>query len=889
MKKRKVRITKLPEMKQGGAPRMFGNQTPPVDNTSIPGKGSYHGGNDPEIKVNRTLKPTSKENATLEAELGETVITNLQGEGIPEFYNIGGKPHSKGGTPLNLPANSFIFSKDKSLHIKDEDVLKMFGKTPKKKGYSPAELSKSFDLNKYREILIDPNADKKSKETAEMMIKNYNLKLGSLALVQESMKGFEDGIPAVALPYLDHMQINPTDLLGPQNAPGQGLQQFKGGGSYVPKYQMAGQFDPASPEVQEEQEAFWNLFNIKSKQKNNIGQLGKRLLGPTMDAVTAMKNASDPSAERAINMATRLENIADVQGSDRGTNTFNPVGVIRPDAMTPIQFYGNEVAKMGGTKGKRKVRVTMPKYNNGGNTDPRKKYYDIPEDANVWSAEKYAQDPSIAKAGDYVMVDGVPKLIKSRKTGAYDDEYKTDLLTNQQFKDSYGLMQSKILGNDEFKDAIVKNFQENLKNLKPGKNLTRADIVAMQEMKADDIVKNFLDYELRNYRVSEKVGTLGDKDYDSTKGQQNIKQTLRDLGYSEDEINNTANTAAFQNVFKSLVDLEKSGEFKETFRDLGIAGLGKADEAGDYANISSIDGVYGDTTAGQVLKANQTEDVYEDVKELIDEEQKIKGLGDKQRTPVPPAKAWLQDQVNLAGALGDQLSLKKYDPWQAPYIGTYATPTFTSFEGAAARNLAAQRGALDVAGTYGGPQSLMSRATKMADPKTVLALQEQENRANVAIDNQFKMQNATMRNRNNMMKANLATSLYDKQIASNEAFDNAKRAMKWNTINMANNLITNKWKTDTMNQMYPQYAINPAVGGQLYFDPSQATDVQATKQGTDIADRFATLKGRFPDATADEMKLLLEGYNASSLPQKDERAYIPQYPGVVGPNSYPTS
>ena len=866
---------------------MFGNQTPPVDNTSIPGKGSYHGGNDPEIKVNRTLKPTSKENATLEAELGETVITNLQGEGIPEFYKIGGKPHSKGGTPLNLPANSFIFSKDKSLYIKDEDILKMFGKTPKKKGYSPAELSKSFDLNKYREILIDPNADKKSKETAEMMIKNYNLKLGSLALVQESMKGFEDGIPAVALPYLDHMQINPTDLLGPQNAPGQGLQQFKGGGSYVPKYQMAGQFDPTSPEVQEEQEAFWNLFDIKSKEKTNIGQLGKRLLGPTMDAITAMKNASDPSAERAINMATRLENIADVQDSDRGTNTFNPVGVIRPDAMTPIQFYGNEVAKMGGTKGKRKVRVTMPKYEHGG-PHPNK-YYDIPEDANVFSAEKYAQDPSAAKPGDYVMVDGVPKLIKSRKTGAYDDEYKTDLLTNQQFKDSYGLMQSKILGNDELQAAIVKNFKENLKNLKPGKNLTRDDIVAMQNMQPKDIIKNFLDYELRNYRVSEKVGTLGDKDYDSAKGQQNIKQTLRDLGYSEDEINNTANTAAFQNVFKSLVDLEKSGEFKETFRDLGIAGLGKADEAGDYANISSIDGVYGDTTAGQVLKANQTEDVYEDVKELIEEEQKTKGLGDTQRPPVPPAKAWLQDQINLAGALGDQLSLKKYDPWQAPYVGTYATPTFTSFEGAAARNLAAQRGALDVAGTYGGPQSLMSRATKMANPKTLLALQEQENRANVAIDNQFKMRNAMMRNRNNMMKANLATSLYDKQIASNEAFDNAKRAMKWNTINMANNLITNKFKTDTMNQMYPQYAINPAVGGQLYFDPSQATPVQPTKKGATPVETFQSLMQQMPGVKQEVLWDMATKQNASVLPQKDERAYMPQYPGFVGPNSYPTS
>ncbi len=130
---RKVKITALPKKAHGGI-QNFGPQTPPIDKTVNPGLGSYDGGNTPEIKTKRTLQPTSLENATLEAELGETVVTNLQGEGIPEFYRIGGKPHSRGGTPLNLPPNSFIFSKDKKLAINDPEVLKMFGKTISKKG-----------------------------------------------------------------------------------------------------------------------------------------------------------------------------------------------------------------------------------------------------------------------------------------------------------------------------------------------------------------------------------------------------------------------------------------------------------------------------------------------------------------------------------------------------------------------------------------------------------------------------------------------------------------------------------------------------------------------------------------------------------------------------------
>ena len=78
------------------------------------------------------------------------------------------------------------------MKIKDPDILEMFGKTGKK-GYTPAELSKTYNLNKYREILANNTSSPRAIETAEAMIQNYNLKLGALALVQESMKGFENG------------------------------------------------------------------------------------------------------------------------------------------------------------------------------------------------------------------------------------------------------------------------------------------------------------------------------------------------------------------------------------------------------------------------------------------------------------------------------------------------------------------------------------------------------------------------------------------------------------------------------------------------------------------------------------------------------------------------
>lgn len=175
----------------------------------------------PEVGVNNTLKPTDWDQANLEAEKGETVVTNLNYDGIPEHYTIGGKRHYEGGTPLNLPPNSFIFSRDKSMRIKDEEILKMFNMTPTKKGYTPADIAKQYNINKYRKILADPDSEDLQRETAEMMITNYNLKLGKLALVQESLKGFPQGMPMISMPYLQTMNMNPEEFAQTQAQPDQ--------------------------------------------------------------------------------------------------------------------------------------------------------------------------------------------------------------------------------------------------------------------------------------------------------------------------------------------------------------------------------------------------------------------------------------------------------------------------------------------------------------------------------------------------------------------------------------------------------------------------------------------------------------------------------------------
>ena len=191
--------------------------------------GKSYLGNDPEIKVKRTLQPTSRENATLEAERGETVVTNLNGQDTPEFFVIGGDRHSKGGTPLNLPENSFVFSRDKNMKIRSEAFLRFIG-WKGSDSPTPADISKKFDLNAHKEVLANPFSDKLQRETANLMIRNKTLKLGALALYQESLKGFDSGIPLIAMPFIDSAGLSPEEFVPRENSSAIPLKTFQSGG-----------------------------------------------------------------------------------------------------------------------------------------------------------------------------------------------------------------------------------------------------------------------------------------------------------------------------------------------------------------------------------------------------------------------------------------------------------------------------------------------------------------------------------------------------------------------------------------------------------------------------------------------------------------------------------
>jgi len=145
--------------------------------------------------ISRTAKESDRSQANIEAEKGETVLFRKEdGSFVHQF--IGGKRHSNGGTPLNVPDGSFIFSDTDAMKLQGP-MLAMFGKSPTSKAkFTPADLAKKYDLSTYKGILDDPRADAISKKTAKMMTENNLKKLAEVALLQESKKGFAQGVPS---------------------------------------------------------------------------------------------------------------------------------------------------------------------------------------------------------------------------------------------------------------------------------------------------------------------------------------------------------------------------------------------------------------------------------------------------------------------------------------------------------------------------------------------------------------------------------------------------------------------------------------------------------------------------------------------------------------------
>jgi hypothetical protein len=235
----KVRIKKAPQMMAYGGQKKHSLD---IVRTNIDDyKPDY---NDIETKYHRSADPRDESNVEVEGD--EVIVEKGSGGETLTFKAVGPdhstNPNKEGGVPMDLKEGAFVFSKRKlqGMGVKGS-VLSQFGKSEKdKKTYSFAELANQYKTGPLYDILKSDKTDGLQKKTAAAMIQNYEDKLASLALLQESKKGFPQGIPELAQEKFQKMMMSmQQNQQQPQEIPQQQMPMARYGMSrnaFIPDY-----------------------------------------------------------------------------------------------------------------------------------------------------------------------------------------------------------------------------------------------------------------------------------------------------------------------------------------------------------------------------------------------------------------------------------------------------------------------------------------------------------------------------------------------------------------------------------------------------------------------------------------------------------------------------
>jgi hypothetical protein len=694
-------------------------------------------GTEPSVSVKKALTDIPEHLANVEAEGGETVMFPTTGAfpGFPAFYDIIGKRHTNGGVNLALPDDAFIYSDTKDMKIKDKAILAMFGKSVGKKGkkqFTPAELSDKYDINEYLKVLADPDSGKIERSTAEQMIKNYQMKLGQLALVQESTKGFPDGIPAVAMPYMYSVGIDPKAILGDTE-------------SMLPPPRGKAQYGGTQENMSVDTSQLPNLNII-----NNDFQMQDR---------SVMKQTA---------------NLGKMQGG-------GPV----------VDWIENE----------NDLALAIAKAQK---ENPGKPVY-------------------VKKDGKYQTVEG----------NAYPGKTYTGKQDFGKAKKSYEQLTYLLENNPDIQDSVYQNYINHIKDSK-NKRLTQSTRERLLSVPKEDVIKNFLDYQEQVYTFDANGVDLSDPkdEYDTERNGKNgkYKALVQQFGLpqlSDDQI------MMGQAFYKGFWDTKQDPKYKDTLSHISMGQFGKKDEPKNYKDdISPVDGIFGNTTAGQYVSAAGDFSLKGQEEEKKKDEVKDYNIPDTQYETQTATPDWWQQDVNNVGlALKNQLGLKKYYPKMQTVNLQEPNPVFKSPEREAAAIAEQANIASNANATFSDAQATSSRNSQVqgtAAAQIANALGQTHN-YNIGIANQFEQLRNGIRNQEEIANANNAAHFYDQTVMTNQQFDNSKRQAEAVTLGAFNQGLTNAQKTAALNLMYPHFQTNAPTGTVFFnkgskLDPSKANN-----------------------------------------------------------------
>ena len=136
---------------------------------------------------------------------------------------------------------------------------------------------------------------------------------------------------------------------------------------------------------------------------------------------------------------------------------------------------------------------------------------------------------------------------------------------------------------------------------------------------------------------------------------------------------------------------------------------------------------------------------------------------------------------------------------------------------------------------FTGPQAFNTRFSDvqgkgLANAANILG---RYNNLNVGVANQFEQANKQLINEANFRNALAANDFYDKSVIANQQYDNARRQARRENVDYINAALENRFITDQMNSLYPNYFVEPSRLKTYYTPGRQITPEQ---KGKDLKD-----------------------------------------------------
>ena len=835
----KIKINKLPEgfelkngkvvksMQQGGATTGDQSGYGLVTDNLTPNQF-----NDDESKsIRYSLSSVPRDMANIEAEGGETVLTDLNDSGQFGLYNITGPRHGSGGVPMFLPEQSFVFSDTQKMKLNRKELAE-FGVESKKK-MTPAQVSKKYQLNEFIGAMESEDVDPIKFKSAELMIDKNQNKLSKLAFAQESKKNFDDGVPLASHPYLVSMGIDPIEF----------TQRVE---NITAEQAAQRMLQSLPPEEQAKMAALQEMMAQAGQQQMPMAQEGYELPkaqeGPGTDyqyeryVPEFREVARDNTAIQLPYMKFDIPSYKELPGDNALENKYFGTDLGDSDEITLTDFGITSVNE--DVKAEEEVKET-PK--TAGTTDPVVKRRTAGRQIGSRRIDLDGFEGGKSLGSGYKQYQELERLFTSESP-----EWKATT------------------------DRAYAAFRANA--ISQGMN--EADIPTKEVA-----IKNFLKYQENNYKIQDLVpdeyryATALDKGSDNAKDVKKNENTQKLFNrtaelypdqyeaYQIDDDLTKMNQLFFQAV--TLADEESDNP------NLNYLASGPQQKGNwaDNKTISKAEGFYGNNTLNQTLQVKEPKKPEPPVEKPP---KKItKDIPDVKKYTQPDPEFWTQDLNNLAAiAMRDR---ELFLPWQpaveipkADYV--LEEPT---------RQLADVNEQLNIitqgAGAFGNPQAFNARASQaqgkaFAQNANTFA---QVHARNIGTVNRGLAMNAQLEAGAKREQRDRSTKLYDDTQLTLQNFMDEKNLDREQYTGLMNTALTNRANTANLNTLYPYYNIDPTQGGIIELSdnlPSLVANKSANTSDygsfTERANAYTKLKN--DGYSKEDIDIIMKGSKSST-------------------------